>query len=250
MRAIRALAARELGALVHTPAGWVVLAGFQLLAGLLFLVILDGYVARAADVLADPIGGPAQTITTHLVAPFVGNLALFLALVGPAVGHRALLTQGGGLGPLVAVAPVSTGQVVAGRFLGTWGATLALVLPTAWMPLAVGAWAPVDLGALALGYAALAGFAAVTTALGLLAGALTDHALAAWILATAVTVGAYVVGLGALDPGPWVALVSPTPHLVGPPRGLLRASDASWFVLVTVWALFAAVQRLDARRAA
>lgn len=249
MRVITAIARRELRGLLRGPSGWLVLAGFLLLAGVFWVVLVDGYVAQRTDLVIDPHRAARTTLVDHLLAPWWGNLAVLLIVVGPAVTMGSLAEESRtGRRDLFATAPIAAGQIVAGKFLGAFAYVACLLLATSWMPLSLGLWTPLDPGALAAGYGGLLLLAASVVALGLLASSLTDRQLVALILGFAVVMALWVVGWVDRDPTSLAAQASMSAHLRDLLLGSLRASDVAYYLLLTGWSLFATWQRVDAWR--
>jgi ABC-2 type transport system permease protein len=186
---VAAIFRRELAAFFRTPSGYVVLALFLALQGLVFWMFLQ-FLGRPDA----PPGGVMEF--------FFGGTILYwiaLALLATVVPMRLIAEElrAGTIEPLL-TAPVAAGEVV----LGKWLAALAFYL-AAWAPTGlylvylrrVGA-AP-DPGPIAAGYLGTALLGAAALAVGLLASALTRNQL----VAAALSFAAFFVALllGALE---------------------------------------------------
>ena len=82
------IAWREFRSAFTTTVGWLVLAGFLLLAGTFWARLVGYYVAQSADMLASPYGSIPMNYTDYLLMPFFGDLAIVLMMVCPAVSMR------------------------------------------------------------------------------------------------------------------------------------------------------------------
>ncbi|MCB9664525.1 MAG: ABC transporter permease [Alphaproteobacteria bacterium] len=245
MSRVLAVAARDLRVQLRTPAGWLALAAIQALAGLFWLMLVDGYVERRADLVFDPYAAARTTLADHLVAPYLGNVAVLLLVLGPAVTMGALAEERRtGRSELLLTSPLRPAELVAGKALASLGWVALVLAGTAVLPLALGAWAPVDLGALAGGYLGLGLLGAVVVGVGLLCSAVTDRQVVALLLAYVVLMALWVVGWLDRDPTSLPSQLSLSAHLRDLLRGAVRRSDLSYLLLLTGWTLFATWQRV------
>lgn len=244
-----AIARAEVRALLRGTTGWLVVAGFQLAAGLFWLALLDAYVVRSRDRLFDPYAAARLDLVDHLLAPFFGNLTVLLLVVGPAVSMRAFAEERrrGTLDGLLA-APVRGSEIVLGKFLGGFFLVALCLLGTVWMPVSVGLWRPIDPGAVLLGYAGLLALGAATLAIGLLASAFTESPVVALVLAFATVLALWIVGWVDPDPTSVPAQLSLSRHVQDALHGSARASDLAYFTGLVGWCLLAAWQRVEAYR--
>jgi ABC-2 type transport system permease protein len=183
---IGALVRREWATYFRTPVGWIVLALFLALQGLVFWMFVR-FLGRPDA----PPGGVMEF--------FFGGTMLFwlaLALLGTLVPMRLIAEElrSGTIEPLL-TAPVAPAEAV----LGKWLAALGFYV-TAWAPTllyllylrAVGS--PPDPGATAAGYLGTLLLGAAVLAVGLLASSLTRNQLIAAALSFVALFGALLVG--------------------------------------------------------
>lgn len=161
-----AIAAREFRSYFRLPVGWVVIALYLFLTGIVF----------AASALTP--GEPAT-----LRSFFVASGFLMLPVI-PAVSMRLLSEEfrSGTAEPLM-TAPVTDAAIVVGKYAGAAAFLVALHLPTLVYP-AVLAWAsdpPADPGPIAAGYLSLLLLGMLYLAVGTLASALTANQVLAFI---------------------------------------------------------------------
>jgi ABC-2 type transport system permease protein len=134
MRRIWTICARELRSQVVSPVGWIVGAGFLLLAGYFFFnlvssfsVILNNYSAYA-QITQNPSLVERVNLNEIVVAGFFGNVLILLLFLVPALTMRSFAEERKqGTDELLLTAPVSPGQIVAGKFLGLAVPAVALV---------------------------------------------------------------------------------------------------------------------------
>ncbi len=245
MSRLLAIARREWAAYFRTPAGWAVLALFLFLQGLVFWMFVQ-FLGRPDA----PPGGVMEF--------FFGGTILYwiaLGLLATVVPMRLLAEElrTGTIEPLL-TAPVSPGEVVAGKWLGAFGFYLAAWAPTLLYLLylrAVGA--ALDPGPVAAGYLGTVLLGAAALAVGLLASSLTRNQLVAATLSFVGFLAALLAGaLEAEVRAPATAAALRRYSLFRTMEdfghGIVDSRPAILLVTVTVLALAAAAWRLGALR--
>lgn len=245
MNALLAIARRELLSLFVSPLAWTVLAVVQFIVAWTFLVQIDvftGLESRLAS-LESPPG-----VTDLVVAPTLSNAALVFLMVTPLLTMRLLAGERrGGTMQLLRAAPISTTQIVLGKFGGLYLFLLAMLLLITLMPLSLLAGTDLDLGKLASGVLGLALMLAMLASAGLYLSSLTRQPA----VAAATTFGLFLLlwlvnvsGRGDAT----TAYISVAGHLQAMLRGLFSTADVGYFLVATALFLALAVQRLDAER--
>lgn len=186
MRAVWATFTRELRAYFFSPLAYVVLFFFLVINGFLFAMIMS--------FLNDPRspGGPP------LGAFFGGTIFFWLILlfVCPVLTMRLVSEElRSGSIEVLMTAPVTEGQVVAGKYLAALTFYLFLWLPTLAYGLIVAYYESVDWGPVASGYLGVLGIGALFLAVGVFASALTRSQLVAAIITFALLVFLFSFGL-------------------------------------------------------
>lgn len=245
-----AIALRELRALLGTPLAWFLLAVLQFICAWIFFVQLDAF-AEYAPQLALLDQGPG--LTDVAVAPLLasaGFLALFLA---PLLTMR-LISEERRAGTLVLLlaAPVSSTEIVLGKFLGLLGFFTLVVATTALMPLSLLAGASLDLGQLACGLLGLWLLLGSFGAAGLYFSTLTAQPALAAVGSFGLLLFFYLADL-ATESGQASAQslfrhLSLAQHLEPLLRGLFSTGDVAYFLVLTGLFLALSVWKLDADR--
>ncbi len=190
------IAKREFGSLFRTPVGWIVIALFLFLTGAVFVfgALNPGHLAT--------------------LRPVFGTTTLMLVLVAPAVSMRLISEElRTGTYELLASSPITSLQIVLGKYLGALGFLVVMLLPTL---IHAGALALVsepspDPGPIAAGYLSLLLFGCLCLALGTFASTLTDSQTLAF-LGTMLTLIC------------WMLITNVAPQHVYPPIGSKLAS--------------------------
>ncbi|MDX1444089.1 MAG: ABC transporter permease subunit [Gammaproteobacteria bacterium] len=245
MNAGLAITRRELLSLFVSPLAWTILAVVQFIVAWTFLVQIDVFIgleSRLARLEAPP------GVTDLVVTPTLSNAALVFLLVTPLLTMRLLAGERrGNTMQLLRAAPISTLQVVLGKFFGVYIFLLALLAMLVLMPLALLAGTDLDLGKLASGVMGLALLLAMLTSAGLYLSSLTRQPA----VAAAMSCGLFLL-LWLLNSGGHgdavTGFISLAGHLQGMLRGLFTTADVGYFIIATLLFLALTVQRLDAER--
>lgn len=224
----------ELRLLFLSPAAWVFLSGFTLLAGLFFALALAG-------------SGEAS------LREVVPNWAVLLVFGIPLVTMRQLAEEDrSGTAELLRAAPVPLGAVIGGKWLAATGLCVVLLGLTLPVPAALILYGDPDPAVLFTTYLGLglccAGFAAG----GLFASSLTRDPTVAGVLGVLLLLPSWVAG-GAADlvPGalrPWLLHLSVVDHLRGFAIGVVDLGDVGWLLGFAATFLFLTWRSLEARR--
>lgn len=236
------VARRELRSYFDQPTAYVLIVAF--LAISLFIAFRTMYAASIAS-----------------LRPIFDLLPLLFAVFVPAATMRSLAEERRGktLDWLMAQ-PVSEGEVVVGKFLGSWAfvvLALAGTLPTALGILSV---SDADSGIVLAQYLGGALLAGQLTAVGIWASAMTRNQITAFIVAAAVSFTLFLIGLPIAQIGlpPAIsgalAQLSVLGHFENVARGVVDLRDVLYFVstgalfLMLAWAAVAR-ERLSRGRA-
>lgn len=158
MKAAWVLAARELGSMFRTPAGWIVIALFTFLTGLVFVT----------NTLAP--GSPAT------LRYFFSTSAFLLVPIAPAVSMRLFSEEyRAGSYEVLGTSPLGAWTVACGKLLGAVLFLMLALLPTLAFPTILFVYSdPVpDVGPMLTGYLGLLLIGSVYVAIGAFASSLT-----------------------------------------------------------------------------
>ena len=177
------IARRELRGSLETPIGWVVLTIFVLLTGLFFGLSLSLYHNAQLQATFDPYGGGGLSLSQHLITPFFYNTAVMLVFLCPAVSMRTFAEDRRSRSlELLMTSPVSTAQIVLGKYLGALAFVGLMLACTLHYPLIlVGLGGTPDLGVILGGYMAMLLLGGSYLAIGLLASSWTENQVVALV---------------------------------------------------------------------
>ena len=242
---MRALVLKEIRSFFSSLMGYTVVAVFLLFTGL-FLWIFPG----TWNILDN---GMASMAGFFALAPWI------LMFLVPAVTMRSFAEeQRQGTLELLLTRPLSEGQVVLAKFLGTWAVSMVALLPTLSYLAVIGmlgkpAW-NVDLGAVWGSYVGLVVFSGALTGLGLVASSVTTQPLVSFLLAVVASVVCFV-GPGAMADfsvlGAWehsVVQLGMQARFDAMSQGRLDSRDVLYFVAWMVMSVLVARFVLATRR--
>lgn len=185
MRRLFAIVGREWRAYFLSPLAYVILTAYLFLNGLIF--------SRIVAFLAAP-GGPRERFLSLM---FTNTFFwIFTLFVVPILTMRLLAEERrSGTLEVLLTSPVSESQVVFGKFLGALGFFLVLWAPSLVFILYIRSKTDVDLGAVAGGFLGIALLGAYFLSIGTFASAVTKNQILAAILAFAMLIPVFSVGL-------------------------------------------------------
>ena len=244
------IARAECMSLLRTPTGWLVMAGVWFICGLMWALSVFAYAATLADQVFDPYAIERLTLVDWLLGPWWGNLSVVLVFVTPVITMRSLAGErASGTLELLKTSPVTSIEIVLGKFIGILLFQGMLLAGTLHAPIGLAFLGAPSWGAVGVAYATLWLFAGALTALGLMCSSLTGSQVLAASATFAAGLTAYLVGVfDAGDPTAWHVQLSMSTHLIDGLRGALRLSDMVYFFGLCAVFLCAAWQRLESER--
>lgn len=236
LRVAGAIAERELRAYLFSAGGYIIIALFMIISGIIFSlrVFEQGAVSSLRDVF--------------------GAGTWLLAFIAPAITMR-LFAEEYRLGTFegLMTAPVRNGQVVIGKFAGALGLLVVMLVPTLVFVVALEIYGRPDYGELATGYLGLILAGSLYLASGMVASILTSSQPIAFLVTLFFWLA---VGFAARELPPLLgedlaAIVyacDPQLRLNDFCIGLIDTSNVIYFVSLTAFFLLAALAVLEARR--
>ena len=245
---IGVIAKREATALFRTPLAWSLLAMVQFVLAYQFLAQIETYLKFEDKLRTMP---EAPGVTEVVVTPILGIAAMLLLFLVPILTMASISGERrNGTLPLLLSSPVTSRQIVLGKFFGIGSLLFVLWLTVALMPLTLMWGAPIDIGAYLSGLLAFACLCASYAAVGLMFSTLfTQPAVGAvmtfgllsflWLVDWATRLGEQA-GL--------LTYLSSLNHFQQMSSGLLNSADFVYFAALCFSALAIAIWRLDGDR--
>src|SRR5262245_48813157 len=130
LRNISAVAGKELRSYFGSPVAWVMMGLFALIFGYFFVSYLTYFVRQS---MQSQFGGgpPTMNINMELIRPLLSNASVLVLFLLPMVTMRTYSEEKrSGTIELLLTSPLTDFEIIAGKFLGTVGLYLALLLVT------------------------------------------------------------------------------------------------------------------------
>ncbi|GJQ31024.1 MAG: ABC transporter permease [Phycisphaerae bacterium] len=237
MSAVLTIARRELSSYFRSPSGWIIIALFLFLTGMVFgrFVLVPGRAASLRDFFA---------VSGWLLLPVV-----------PAISMRLLADEirSGSLESLL-TAPVGGAGIVLGKYLGAMLFFIAMLAPTGVYIIILERTStiPIDLGPVIAGYLCLVLTGGLYLAIGTLASSLTGNATLAFLVTLFIVLGLMLASAAAEFVPPWARQAF---HAVSLPdrtsdfaKGVIDSAHVVFFVTVSGWSLIVAAGVTEWRR--
>lgn len=232
-----ALARRETRALFNAPTAYAVVA--------LYVALVGGFAFGIDDAFEAGVASPRGVF---------GWAHLFLVLLSPALTMRLFAEDRKTRAmDLLLTSPVTSFQVVLGKFLGAMGFAGVLAASTLHFP-AILAWlGEPDRGILVANYVSFLLLLGAFFAVGMLASALTENQLVALVVAFGINLLLWVLGwsVSSSEAGLFKTVVeslSMVTHAQRLGKGLVHVQDIVYFLSFIGFCLFATTQRVEALR--
>lgn len=237
---------KEFRSLFATPSTWLMLGALQFIFAWFFLARLDAFLQVQAQ-LAQIANAPGATLA--VATPLFGTLALIMMMLVPAFTMRLIAEERRNQTlTLLMTAPVSSAQIVLGKFIGLLLFLLLIITGCTLMVLVLAAGTQLDFGLLLSNALGLLLLSAAYAALGLYISSLTIQPIVAAIATLAALFGLWLVEISAVDNDNAWRVLAPTSHFQSFNVGLLNSSDLIFFLLFCGAFLLLTIRRLHNNR--
>ncbi len=250
---VLAIARRELAAYFATPVGWIALCAFLIITGFFFASMIGFYNLQSAQMSFDPYGTGDMNVDEYLVAPFFANTGVILLFLCPALTMRLFAEDRRSRSlELLLTSPVSTLEIVLGKYLGAMAFCSVMLLATGhYTALLLWLGSP-DVGVLVSSYVSVLLLCGSFVAVGMLTSAFTESQVVALVIGFGLLLMFWVLSWAdastSTGAGEWLAYASMLTHLEQLAKGLVHSRDLVYYLSFIAFFLFATHQRVDAYR--
>jgi ABC-2 type transport system permease protein len=243
---IRAIAQKEFRALFAAPSTWWMLAVMQFLFAWFYLGRMDDYLQVQAQ-LAQLDNAPGATIA--IASPLCSVLALLLMMLIPLLTMRLIAEERRNqTWVLLLTAPVSSTQIVLGKFIGLMSLLLLIIAASTALLATLLLGTHADIGLMFANLLGVLLLAATYAALGLYLSALSRQPAIAAASALGLSFGLWLLELSASDNRSYLRAISPNAHFQNLNMGLVNSADLVYFLLCIVTLLWLTVRHLNGER--
>jgi ABC-2 type transport system permease protein len=242
MKKLFAIVGREWRAYFLSPLAYVILTAYMFLNGLIF--------SRIVAFLSSPGAPRERFLGLMFTNTFFWIFTLFIV---PILTMRLLAEERrSGTLEVLLTSPVSEATVVFGKFLGALGFFLVLWAPSLLFILYIRARTEVDLGSVASGYLGIALLGSYFLAIGTFASAVTKNQILAAILAFAILIPIFSVGLfeSGADPArqSLIGYLNIWDHMDEFARGIVDSRRLVYYLTGTAFFLLLATTVLSSKK--
>ena len=259
MSRVGALVLRELRTQVFSPIAWVVWTLFLFLAGWFFFSLVYQFAviventAGYAEMMQNREMLERLNLNEMVISGLFGNFLILFVFLIPVLTMRSFAEERKqGTDELLLTAPVTPGQLVAGKYLGQLAVTGVLVLAAAFYVAVILHYGDPEKGPIATGLLGLALVVSALTALGFAASTLTKSQVVAAVSAFVTFLMLFVVDWPAESiegrPRAFLKALSLPAHFEGFAKGNVTSVDVAYFVSLTALGLFAARTAIASQR--
>jgi len=245
MSMILTIAKREFKSLFLSPLAWTVLAVLQGLLAYLFLTQVETFTLIQPK-LASIDGAPG--LADIVVTPLYGNAAIILLLVTPLLTMRLICEERRNKTlALLLSAPISTTDIILGKYLGSLGLLLLVVVLVTLMPLSLLVGGELDWGKLAANLLALVLLVSAFTATGLFMSTVAGHPTVAAMSTFGILLLLWILDWSASMKDQRSELfeyLSILRHFQNLQSGQLSSVDVSYFLLFTATFILLSIRSL------
>jgi ABC-2 type transport system permease protein len=255
MRKIGVLAGKELLGFLRIPLGYVLLAVYALVSGIVLVTLLYLFreqilqIAQQAQIAR--MSQPVVDAQLSLVTPYLLNTAALLLFIVPFLTMRAFAEEKRSRSLEVLVSyPLTAWEIVAGKFLGVLGYALLLLAITALHLILLRFLSTAAALPLLGGLAGLVLLAMALVAIGLFLSCLSGGQVEAAVLTLGlflalVMAGEMAGGAQADGIGRFLAVLSPLHHYQEFGQGVLALDPALFYLAVTILFLGLSLRAVD-----
>ncbi len=254
MRAIWAIAKKDLKNYFLTPIGYLVLTVFAGLMSWMFCAALFDFLKRAQAMQMYGGGMPEMNVNAMVIQPILGNMAVIFLLMGSLITMRLVAEEKKmRTMELLLTSPIKPYELILGKYISALILFAAMLAVTAIHPILMGIFGGnPDLSQILAGYLGVFLLGASFLSLGLFISAMTENQ----ITAGAVTFGLFLffwiiswISGPADSPGAkMMQYISIIDHLSNFIRGLIDTQDVVYYVSFTFFGLFLTHQAIEFQR--
>jgi len=230
------IALKELNSYLTSPMAYIVTAIFLLLTGTFFTTYLAGT-------------GYSDTSIRGFLEP--GNILLLLFA---SVLTMRLIAEERKMGTweLLLTAPVRDTEVIMGKFLGSLGILVGMLILTCYYPILLLVLGDPDIGPIATGYLGLFLLGSASLAVGIFASSITTNQIVAAVVAGGILFALWFVGMArGFAPetvGEVLSYFSLSSHFPDFIRGVVDTRSVVYYLSITALFLFLSIRSLETSR--
>ena len=254
MKKTIAIFEKELKSFFYSPMAYVVIAVFTALTGVFFYLYLSNFVETAfrAEIMAQQYRQMPQKMNVNLmlIRPYFWNIALIALFTLPAITMRLFSEEKKqGTIELLYTAPISSLQIVLGKFFAGLTFFAVLLIPTILFQSLLFVYGEPELLPVISGYIGLLFLGSAFITMGLFISTTTENQIIAAIGGFALSLFLWIVGWGASYAGPTLApfleYISIINHFEDFAQGVIDSSHVAYYVLFSFVGIYLSLKSIE-----
>lgn len=250
MRTILAITRKEVEQYFASPIAYVVVALFLLLSGIFFFIYLQFYLQNAA--MAAQMGGENSELSQSIMRPFLSNVSFFFLIIFPMLTMKLFAEEKKmGTYELLMTSPITTTQLVLGKYLGAVALMTVILLLLAFYPVILVIFGSPDMGPILTGFLGLFLLGAAFLAVGVFCSSVTENQIVAAVLGFVFFIIFWIINFVTRSEewyGKLAQYVSIYQRFEDFTKGVLNLNDAFFYVSFIFFGLFATGIVLQSQR--
>jgi ABC-2 type transport system permease protein len=238
VRNITTIATKEFKSYLASPMAYIVISIFLIFTGAFFGLV-----------------GPfnSSTYIETSMGGFLQPASIIILLFGPLLTMR-LLAEERKLGTieLLMTAPVRDSEVIIGKFLGSVGVMVVMLVFTIYYPIMLIIFGDPDMGPIGTGYLGLFLLGCASLAVGIFASSLTSNQIVAAVVAGGILLGLWFLGTAASYlpqvVGNAIGYFSPSTYFPDFMRGIIDTRGIIYYLSIIALFLFLGIRSLENSR--
>jgi len=255
---IATIGLKELRVYLTTWTSYAIAGAFHELNAFFFYILVRDFQLKRLQYASSRAVGILEhmNLTDFVVGPTFSYIATFFVFLLPVVTMRLFAEQKrqGSL-ELLLSAPISSFDIVVGKYLGAWTVMAGMLLGTVVFPISLyffAGTAELDWRTIATGYLGMVLLGSAGIAVGLLSSALAESQVVAVVMSFTVLLVLLVIGVASgaqtgitADVLGYLSLSS---HLNAFTRGMLRGTDVVYYLSLVLFCIYATVEVVERSR--
>ncbi|HEX9976489.1 MAG TPA: ABC transporter permease [Dehalococcoidales bacterium] len=241
MRNITTIAVKEFKSYLASPMAYIVTSVFLLGTGL-FFVNFGSFEMSVASVETSIRGILGDTIYIVLVLLLMAILAMRLLAEERKLGTIELLMT----------APVRDSEVIIGKFLGSVGVWLVMLVFTIYYPIMLIIFGDPDIGPIGTGYLGLFLLGCASLAVGIFTSSLTSNQIVSAVVSGGILLALWFLGAAATSlpqtVGNVIGYFTPATYFSDFVRGIIDTRGIIYYLSIIALFLFLAIRSLENSR--
>jgi len=247
---------KEIRSYFNSPVAFVTITIFLMLTGYYFYNIFASFStisfqAQTNPMVANQYG--ALNVTEFVIRPFFGVVSIVMLIMLPMLTMRVFSEEKkSGTMELLLTYPVKDAEAILGKFAGCMGIFITMLLMSLPCVLLVDFFGNPEWGVIISGYFGLILMGSAFISLGVFMSSLTENQIVAAVLSFAALLLFYMIGysVGFVDEKMAAVLeyLSFNSHFYNFAKGVVDTSDATYYLLFTIFFVFLSMRSLESKR--